>query len=136
VAEDSGLEVVALAGAPGVYSARFLGPGASYADRFAEIARRLDADPSHNRDARFVAALALARPGEVLFETEAYVEGEIAPAPAGSGGFGYDPIFLYPPFGRTAAECREEQKAAISHRGRAFRDLARWLAAGNLLPRT
>ena len=59
-----------------------------------------------------------------------------APAPAGSGGFGYDPIFLYPPFGRTAAECREEQKAAISHRGRAFRDLARWLAAGNLLPRT
>lgn len=136
LAEDSGLEIEALGGAPGVYSARFLGENVAYADRFREIFRRLDA-PKTARDARFVTAVAVVRGAEVLYEGEAAVDGEIAAAPAGSGGFGYDPIFFYPPFGKTTAQLTPGEKAAISHRGRAFRDLARWIrdthAAGRRL---
>lgn len=127
IAEDSGLEILALANAPGVHSARFLGPDASYAMRFEQIERRLAAVPQRPRDARFVAAVAVARGDRILFETEASVDGEIAAKPAGEGGFGYDPIFFYPRFAKTMAKCSPEEKAAISHRGRAFRDLARWL---------
>jgi XTP/dITP diphosphohydrolase len=129
VAEDSGLEIDALGGAPGVYSARFLRPDAAYAERFAEIYRRLDAAGPVDRRARFVTALAVARGRELLFETETTVEGEIAPAPAGTNGFGYDPIFFYPPFAKTMAETTSVEKGAVSHRARAFRDLKR-----NLLP--
>lgn len=129
IAEDSGLEVDALDGAPGVYSARFLGDDVSFSERFREIFRRLDAGPSRSRAARFVTAVAIARDVDVLYEDEAAIDGEVAPAPAGTGGFGYDPIFLYPPFGKTTAECTIEEKTAVSHRGRAFRDLARWLRA-------
>ena len=78
--------------------------------------------------ARFVCGLALARDGEVLFETRGVVEGRIAPAPKGSGGFGYDPIFFYPPLGCTLAEAGD-RKAAVSHRGEAFRALRAWLNA-------
>jgi XTP/dITP diphosphohydrolase len=124
VAEDSGLEVDALNGEPGVLSARFLGPNASYPHRFAEIFRRLEGQP---RSARFVTALVVARANEILFETETAVEGEIATAPAGEHGFGYDPIFWYPPFGCTTAQLSDTEKAAISHRARSFRDLRRWL---------
>ncbi|MEW6320640.1 MAG: RdgB/HAM1 family non-canonical purine NTP pyrophosphatase [Acidobacteriota bacterium] len=127
VAEDSGLEIAALGGEPGVRSARYLGAEVPYETRFAEIYRRLAAQPSAPRDARFVTALALARGREVLFETEAVIDGVIAPAPAGANGFGYDPIFFYPPFGQTTAEMTLEQKAAVSHRGRAFRTFAAWL---------
>jgi len=125
VAEDSGLEIDALGGEPGVHSARFLGAAASYPDRFAEIFRRLGTEA---RDARFITALAVARGTELLFETEASVEGQIANAPAGEHGFGYDPIFQYPPFGCTTAQLPDARKASISHRARAFRDLHRWLA--------
>lgn len=132
VAEDSGLEIRALDGQPGVQSARFLGPHASYPDRFAEIYRRLGALPREARHARFVTALAVVSGRRVQFETEAWIDGEIATAPAGAYGFGYDPIFLYPPFGRTMAELTLLEKTAVSHRARAFRDLARWLRHSEL----
>jgi XTP/dITP diphosphohydrolase len=77
--------------------------------------------------ARFVCALALARGGDIVFETRGTVEGTIAPEPKGSGGFGYDPIFYYPPFGCTLGEASPEQKAAVSHRGQAFRTLRTYL---------
>lgn len=125
VAEDSGLEIAALDGIPGVHSARFLGADTPYPARFAEIFRRLD-EGRRPRDARFVAALAVARGGELLFETEAGVDGLIAAAPDGRHGFGYDPIFYYPPLGKTTAACTDEEKSLVSHRGRVFRDFARW----------
>lgn len=126
VSEDSGLEVDALGGEPGVRSARFLSPDASYPDRFAAILRRLDGAPAAGRTARFVCAVAVARGNRVCFETRAVVEGLIADAPAGSGGFGYDPIFFYPPLGCTLAQAGDA-KAGVSHRGQAFAALARWL---------
>lgn len=125
VAEDSGLSIDALGGEPGVQSARFLGAGTPYPARFAEIFRRLDSQP---RDARFVTALAVARGSEILFETETAVEGRIADAAIGEHGFGYDPIFWYPPFQCTTAQLIDREKAVVSHRARAFRDLRRWLA--------
>ena len=126
VAEDSGLEVDALGGEPGVRSARFLGASTPYPARFDEIFRRLGSKP---RDARFVTALAVARGSEVLFETETSIAGLIADAAAGEHGFGYDPIFFYPPFGCTTAQLIDRDKAMVSHRARAFRDLRRWLRA-------
>jgi XTP/dITP diphosphohydrolase len=130
VAEDSGLEIDALGGEPGIHSARFLGAATSYPDRFKEIFRRLGTQP---REARFVTALAVARGAEMLFETETTVEGLVATAPAGDHGFGYDPIFWYSPFNCTTAQLPDDQKAVVSHRARAFRDLHRWLKAGPAL---
>ena len=127
VAEDSGLVIDALDGQPGVQSARFLGPEASYSERFDEIYRRLAAHPSVSRSARFVAAVAVVRASAVVYETTGIVEGEIASTPRGDRGFGYDPIFFYPPYGSTLAECTDEEKVAVAHRGKAFRQLADWL---------
>jgi XTP/dITP diphosphohydrolase len=130
VAEDSGLVIDALNGEPGVHSARFLGPHATYVERFAAIERRLASTPPGDRTARFVCALAAAdAAGVVVFETSGTVEGTIAQAPAGAGGFGYDPIFFHPPLGRTLAEVSDDEKRAVSHRGQAFRALRAWLAA-------
>ena len=123
VAEDSGLEVDALGGEPGVESARYGGVEADYPRKFALIYKQLAARPDTPRAARFVCALALVRGAHVLFETRGTVEGEIASAPRGDGGFGYDPIFFYPPFGQTLGQLSGVQKAAISHRGQAFRKL-------------
>ena len=128
VAEDSGLVIDALDGLPGVHSARFLGPHVGYPARFAEIARRLAERPDAPRTARFVCAVAAVSPeGALRFETRGVVEGRIAEAPAGDGGFGYDPIFFYPPYGRTLAEVSDEEKRAVAHRGHAFRAFADWL---------
>ena len=127
VAEDSGLVIDALNGQPGVQSARFLRPEASYPERFDEIYRRIAAYPSPSRTARFVAAVAVVRASAVIYETTGTVEGEIAPTPRGDGGFGYDPIFYYPPYGTTLADVTDEEKVAVAHRGKAFRQLARWL---------
>lgn len=127
VAEDSGLVIDALDGEPGVKSARFLRTDASYPERFAEIYRRLDARSSALRTARFVASLATVEDGRLIYETTGVVEGTIAEAPRGAGGFGYDPIFLYPPYGRTLAEVTEAEKIAVAHRGIAFREFARWI---------
>ena len=133
VAEDSGLEIAALRGEPGVHSARFLGATVSYADRFAEIYRRLATDTSGRRDARFVTALAVVRGTEVLFESATVIDGVISRDPAGAHGFGYDPIFYYPPLKKTTAQLTLEEKCAVSHRGRAFRDLACWLSTDRSL---
>lgn len=124
IAEDSGLEIDAMNGEPGVLSARFMGAHTPYPDRFKEILRRLE---GHERTARFVTALAAARGNTILFETETTVDGEVAREPAGEHGFGYDPIFWYPPFERTTAQLPEVDKAVVSHRARAFRDLRRFL---------
>lgn len=129
VAEDSGLVIDALGGAPGVHSARYLRPDASYAERFDEIYRRLNERPEVGRSARFVCALAVADGNTVVFETTGTVEGEIAEVPRGTEGFGYDPMFLFPAYRRTLAEVSREEKLAVAHRGKAFRDLARWLSS-------
>jgi XTP/dITP diphosphohydrolase len=125
VADDSGLEIAALDGAPGVHSARF--PGDSYREKFHELFRLMDERGARESAARFVCAVALARGDEILFETEGIVEGTITREPRGTGGFGYDPIFFYPPLGRTLAELSEREKSAVSHRGRAFRALRDFL---------
>jgi XTP/dITP diphosphohydrolase len=126
VAEDSGLAVDALGGDPGVQSARFLGASTPYPVRFEELFRRLGSKP---RDARFVTALAVARGPEILYETETSIDGLIARTAIGDHGFGYDPIFFYPPLGCTTAQLIDADKAMVSHRARAFRDLRRWLAS-------
>lgn len=126
VAEDSGLEIDALDGAPGVESARFGGADLPYREKFALIDAALRAKGVRESPARFVCALALARGDRVLFEARGIVEGRISPEPKGRGGFGYDPIFFYPPLGQTLAEAGEA-KAAVSHRGEAFRALRAYL---------
>ncbi len=126
VAEDSGLAIDALDGAPGVESARFGGVHLSYPEKFALIDAALRARGARESPARFVCALALVAGGRVLFETRGSVEGRISPEPRGHGGFGYDPIFFYPPFAQTLAEAGDA-KAAVSHRGEAFRALRTFL---------
>ena len=126
VADDSGLEIDALDGAPGVRSARF--GGDSYAEKFAAIYRQLRARGAGTSTARFVCALAVADDGRIVFETRGVVEGCIAPAPAGGGGFGYDPIFFHPASGRTFGEILAAEKAAVSHRSQAFRALRDYLS--------
>jgi XTP/dITP diphosphohydrolase len=121
VAEDSGLEIDALDRAPGVYSARFgadIAP--TYPEKFALIYRMLEERHAPESTARFACALALARPGEILFEARGTIEGHVTSPPRGAGGFGYDPIFFYPPFGCTLAEVPQEKKSSVSHRGKAF----------------
>jgi XTP/dITP diphosphohydrolase len=129
VAEDSGLEIDALGGAPGILSARYGGEETTYPAKFELIYDALGTSHAAGRTARFVCALALVKDGRVLFETRGTVEGQIAPAPKGTGGFGYDPIFFYPPYGRTLGEVTDEEKTAVSHRGNAFRALRAYLAA-------
>jgi XTP/dITP diphosphohydrolase len=126
VAEDSGLEIDALNGLPGVESARFGGAETSYPDKFALIYEALHATGSTESAVRFVCELVLAEGDRVLFAARGTVDGRIAPEPKGTGGFGYDPIFFYPPFGQTLAEAGS-RKAAISHRGEAFRKLRGFL---------
>lgn len=127
VAEDSGLVIDGLNGEPGIRSARFIRPDASYPERFAEIFRRLAGPPVKNRAARFVCALAVADGNRIIYEARGTVEGEIAHEPRGDRGFGYDPIFYYPAYSATLAEVTDEAKRAVAHRGQAFRALATWL---------
>ena len=125
VAEDSGLEIDGLDGAPGVHSARF--NGATYAEKFQRIYDQLRQRGVAASSARFVCALALADRGRIIYETRRTVEGALAASPRGRSGFGYDPIFFYPPYGRTLAEVSPDEKAAVSHRGQAFRALREFL---------
>jgi XTP/dITP diphosphohydrolase len=128
LAEDSGFEVDALDGAPGVRSARV--PGANDQERNAWVYAQLDARGSRDSKARFVSVLALARAdGEILHVAEGEVSGVIAPEPRGANGFGYDPMLLYPPLGRTFAELTQDEKASVSHRGRASRLMHDWIRA-------
>jgi len=126
VAEDSGLEIDALDGEPGVRSARF--NGESYAEKFATIARMLEERGAESSTARFVCALVLTQPDGVVWETTGVVEGRLQLPARGQGGFGYDPIFYYPQYGRTLADVTDAEKAAVSHRGQAFRRLRDYLA--------
>ncbi len=133
VAEDSGLAIDALGGAPGVESARFGGAGSTYPEKFAILFARLAHVAPAERTARFVCALALAEGERVLFEARGTVEGLITDQPKGTGGFGYDPIFFYPAFGATLAESAD-RKTTVSHRGAAFRTLRDYLAARKSAP--
>ena len=126
-ADDSGICVEALSGAPGVYSARFAGPGADDAANNAKLLAELHAFPASARAAHYVCVIALARGRRILAVTEGRVDGIILDAPRGSGGFGYDPLFLYPPLGRSFAELTPEHKFDVSHRGAAFRQLLGYL---------
>jgi len=145
VAEDSGLEIDALGGRPGIHSARY--PGETYADKFRNLYREL-APHSRPWTARYICALALVQSPEarvpdlepihpithspihpILFECVGVVEGELSPSPRGTHGFGYDPIFYFPEYGATFGEVDDARKLRVAHRGRAFRQLREFLAA-------
>ena len=125
VADDTGLEVVALGGRPGVWAARYAGPEATYADNVAKLLDELDGTPPEARTARFrTVAVALFPDGQEIV-AEGWVRGTIAESPRGEGGFGYDSVFVPDGGdGRTFAEMTTNEKAAVSHRGRALRVLA------------
>ena len=129
LADDSGLEVDCLGGEPGVHSARYAGTPRNDAANNRKLVTALAGFPLERRAARFRCALALARPGELLIETEGVVEGLIIDEPRGDNGFGYDPHFLIPALGRTTAELPPAEKNALSHRGRALRDMLRRMEA-------
>ena len=125
VADDTGLEVDALGGAPGVYSARYAGEDATYADNVAKLLRALDGVDGDRRTARFATVAVARRPDGGELVTRGEVEGSIAFSPRGAGGFGYDPVFVPAEGdGRSFAEMAAAEKHAVSHRGRAFRSLA------------
>jgi XTP/dITP diphosphohydrolase len=128
VADDSGLSVEALGGGPGLHSSRFGGPGASDLDRNRLLLEKLVGVPPERRGARFTSAVAVAQGGMIVFETEAGVEGRIAEAMRGGNGFGYDPLFFYPPLGRTFGELPREEKDRVSHRGQSFARLREFLS--------
>lgn len=127
LAEDSGLEIEHLQGAPGVLSARFSGPQATDEKNNQKVLELLKGLPIERRKARFVSYLALARRGEIIREIEEHVKGLIAFEKRGSRGFGYDPLFVFPPLGKTFAELHPEEKNKVSHRGRALKKLKEFL---------
>ena len=124
LADDSGLEVDALGGEPGLRSSRFAGPGATDADRIALLLQKLDNIPDGEREARFRCVIAVSWPSESLELYTGECLGRIVQTPRGANGFGYDPIFLLPEIGKTMAELSGEQKSKVSHRGRATRKAA------------
>jgi XTP/dITP diphosphohydrolase len=128
VADDSGLSVEALGGEPGLYSSRFGGEGASDADRNRHLLARLSGLPPERRGARFTSAVAVALGDRLLFEVQETVDGVIAEETRGANGFGYDPLFFYPPLGKTFGELPREVKDRVSHRGKAFAKLKEFLA--------
>ncbi|MCK4389658.1 MAG: XTP/dITP diphosphatase [Desulfobacterales bacterium] len=121
LADDSGLEVDALGGGPGVYSARYAGPGATDAENNAKLLREMEGKT--NRAAAFMCVISIAVPSGVALTYEARCEGLIAEAAAGENGFGYDPVFYYPPLNRTFAQLSREEKNRVSHRGKALAEL-------------
>jgi len=128
IADDSGLCIDALNGEPGVFSSRYMGESTSYDIKNAELLKRLKDVPDNERGARFVCAIAAVTPEGELIEVQAAMEGSIAYEPAGENGFGYDPIFYLPERGCTSAQLSPEEKNAISHRGKAVRELNKTLA--------
>ena len=120
MADDSGLEVDALNKEPGIYSARYMGEDTSYAIKNANIIERLNGVSDEKRTARFVCAIAAVLPDGTELTTRATIEGRIGYEEKGTNGFGYDPIFYVPEYGKTTAELSEEEKNAISHRGKAL----------------
>jgi XTP/dITP diphosphohydrolase len=128
VADDSGLEIAALDNAPGVHSARW--HGTDYPTKFRKIQELLRERGAAGSLARFVCHIAVAQRDRIVFEAEGTIEGEIAAEPRGENGFGYDPIFFYPPLDRTLAEIPAQQKSTVSHRGKAFAQLAGFIRTG------
>jgi XTP/dITP diphosphohydrolase len=122
-ADDSGLVVPALGGRPGVHSARYAGPKATSAERIAKLLGELRGMKGSQRVAHFVCAIALAKQGHAIALVTDRVEGEILNSPSGSAGFGYDPVFYYPPLKKTFAQLTADEKNLHSHRGKAFRKL-------------
>jgi len=120
VADDTGLEVDALGGRPGIFAARFAGEGATYEDNCRKLLRELSGVPRERRTARFITVAAMAFPGDGVQVARGVLEGLIAEAATGSHGFGYDPIFLVPELGKTLAQLSPEQKNRVSHRAKAF----------------
>lgn len=127
VADDTGLEVFALGGAPGVYSARWAGEGCTYLDNNLKLLKELESFPDSERQARFVCVITLAFPDGKKVSFEGVTEGVIGRKPAGRAGFGYDPLFLVPEFGLTYAEMEPELKNRISHRAKALAKLKKYL---------
>ena len=138
LADDSGLEIDALGGAPGVYSARYAGADATDADRVALVLSQLSGVPAPGRTGRFRCVMALATPVGLVDTVEGSCEGAIAFAPRGHNGFGYDPVFWLPERGLTMAQLNPKEKHAISHRGQAGRAarllIDRWLSAAPVAP--
>lgn len=135
MAEDSGLVVPALGGAPGVHSARYAGQGATDAACVRKLLEAMEGRAGSERRARFVCVIALVRRGSALAIVSDFLEGMLTEEPRGAGGFGYDPVFLLPDIGRTSAEIPQEEKNRRSHRGKAFRKLRDFLInSGTLTP--
>ncbi|MBQ6302721.1 MAG: XTP/dITP diphosphatase [Clostridiales bacterium] len=124
MADDSGLCIDALDGAPGIYSARFCGEDSTYPEKFKKIFEMLKAVPEEKRTAKFVCSIAVVRPDGTEFTVRGEICGVLHEKPVGDGGFGYDPIFYVPEFGMTTAQMTKEQKNSISHRGKASRAMA------------
>ncbi len=131
IADDSGLVVPALGGAPGVRSARYAGPGASDPHRIRKLLADLRGKSGRERSARFVCVIAMAERGRAIAVFSACADGELLEAPRGSGGFGYDPIFFVPALAKSFAELSLEEKNLHSHRGKAFRKLLVFLTEKN-----
>jgi XTP/dITP diphosphohydrolase len=134
LADDSGLAVPVLDGAPGVFSARYAGPGASDADRVQKLLREMRGKEGAERRARFVCVTAVARAGRAIAVVSDLARGVITEGPRGAGGFGYDPIFLFEELGRTYAELTPAEKNAYSHRGKSFSKLLYMLSPDNVAP--
>lgn len=128
LAEDSGLEIEHLNGTPGVLSARFSGPWATDENNIQKVLKLMRGVPFEQRKARFVSAVVLSRKGKILMEFQEYAEGFITFEKKGTYGFGYDPVFYYPPLDKTYAELLPEEKNKVSHRGRALNKLKGFLA--------
>ena len=127
VADDSGISVDALKGGPGLHSSRFGGEGATDTDRNRLLLEKLEGLPHEERGAHFTSAVVVARGDAVLFQAQEEVHGFIAEATRGDAGFGYDPLFFYPPYDRTFGEVSRAEKDEVSHRGKAFARLRQFL---------
>ncbi|MCH5342322.1 MAG: XTP/dITP diphosphatase [Acetatifactor sp.] len=123
LADDSGLVIDALGGEPGIYSARYMGEDTSYEEKNTNLIGRLEGVPDEKRTARFVCAIAAVMPDGREFQVQAAIEGRIGYEQKGEGGFGYDPIFYVPDFGKTTAEMTAEEKNRVSHRGKALEQM-------------
>lgn len=123
LADDSGLVIDALGGEPGIYSARYMGENTSYEEKNANLIGRLEGVPDEKRTARFVCAIAAVMPDGREFTVQGAIEGRIDYEQKGEGGFGYDPIFYVPEFGKTTAEMTAEEKNRVSHRGKALKHM-------------
>lgn len=138
LADDSGLEVEALDGAPGVHSARYAADEPHLAASNTEdeannvrLLRELKNVPAEKRSARFVCVIAAARDGQIIGVFRGHADGIILDAPRGDNGFGYDPLFYFPSIGKTFAELSAKEKAQYSHRGAAFREFLCWYSSGS-----